>query len=67
MSKRGGNRGLVALPALVGGVLVRGRLRDPQYQASVAWRNTAYNPPPHTSFYLGEGMKAPPRPDIRTQ
>jgi len=67
MSKRGGNLGLVALPAVVGGVLVRGRLHDPQYRAAGAWRNSAYNPPPHTSFYLGEGMKAPPRPDIRTQ
>jgi rhamnogalacturonan endolyase len=37
-------------------------MHDPQYRVSIAWQNTAYNQPPHTSFYLGEGMKAPPRP-----
>jgi hypothetical protein len=33
---------------------------------SVAWQNVAYNQPPHTSFYLGEGMAKPPRPVITT-
>jgi rhamnogalacturonan endolyase len=42
-------------------------MHDPQYRVSIAWQNTAYNQPPHTSFYLGEGMKAPPRSDIRTK
>jgi rhamnogalacturonan endolyase len=42
-------------------------MHDPQYRVSIAWQNTAYNQPPHTSFYLGEGMKAPPRPDIQIQ
>jgi rhamnogalacturonan endolyase len=42
-------------------------MHDPQYRVSIAWQNTAYNQPPHTSFYLGEGMKSPPRPDIRTK
>ncbi len=42
-------------------------MHDPQYRVSIAWQNTAYNQPPHTSFYLGEGMKTPPRADIRTQ
>lgn len=42
-------------------------MHDPQYRVSIAWQNTAYNQPPHTSFYLGEGMKAPPRADIRTK
>jgi rhamnogalacturonan endolyase len=42
-------------------------MHDPQYRVSIAWQNTAYNQPPHTSFYLGEGMKTPPRADIRTK
>jgi len=42
-------------------------MHDPQYRVSIAWQNTAYNQPPHTSFYLGEGMKSPPRADIRTK
>lgn len=28
------------------------------------WQNVAYNQPPHTSFFVGEGMKRPPRPNI---
>ena len=39
-------------------------MHDPQYRVSVAWQNVAYNQPPHTSFYLGEGMDAPPKPAI---
>ena len=39
-------------------------MHDPQYRLSVAWQNVAYNQPPHTSFFVGEGMKRPPRPDI---
>jgi rhamnogalacturonan endolyase len=39
-------------------------MHDPQYRLSVAWQNVAYNQPPHTSFYLGEGMAKPPRPPI---
>jgi rhamnogalacturonan endolyase len=34
-------------------------LQDPQYRLSIAWQNVAYNQPPHTSFYLGDGMKLP--------
>jgi rhamnogalacturonan endolyase len=30
----------------------------------VAWQNVAYNQPPHTSYYLGEGMSMPPAPNI---
>ena len=33
-------------------------MHDPVYRLAVAWQNTAYNQPPHTSFYLGEGMTA---------
>jgi hypothetical protein len=39
-------------------------MHDPQYRCAIAWQNTAYNQPPHPSFYLGEGMKTPPRPNI---
>ncbi|MEV1005684.1 glycosyl hydrolase, partial [Nonomuraea sp. NPDC050202] len=27
-------------------------------------QNTAYNQPPHPSFFLGDGMNTPPQPDI---
>ncbi|WP_416904407.1 carbohydrate-binding protein [Micromonospora echinospora] len=37
---------------------------DPQYRVAVAWQNTAYNQPPHPSFFLGNGMSTPPRPHI---
>ncbi len=39
-------------------------MHDPQYRLSVAWQNVAYNQPPHTSFFVGHGMKRPPRPNI---
>ncbi|MFL5742269.1 MAG: rhamnogalacturonan lyase [Flavisolibacter sp.] len=39
-------------------------MQDPQYRLSIAWQNVAYNQPPHTSFYFGEGMKQPPKPNI---
>jgi len=39
-------------------------MHDSQYRAQVAAQNVAYNQPPHPSFFLGEGMKAPPRPNI---
>lgn len=28
-------------------------MHDPVYRAGVAWQNTAYNQPPHTSYFLG--------------
>ncbi|MFT4089176.1 MAG: rhamnogalacturonan lyase [Asticcacaulis sp.] len=40
-------------------------MHDPQYRAAVAWQNTAYNQPPHPSFYLGEGMSPAPEPRVR--
>lgn len=40
-------------------------MHDPVYRLGVAWQNVAYNQPPHTSFYLGEGMAQPPYPAIR--
>lgn len=39
-------------------------MQDPQYRLSIIWQNVAYNQPPHPGFYMGEGMKHPPKPDI---
>jgi len=39
-------------------------MHNPQYRLSIAWQNVAYNQPPHTSYYLGDGMKQPPKPNI---
>ena len=39
-------------------------LHDPQYRVALAWQNVAYNQPPHPSFFLGDGMSAPPIPNI---
>jgi fibronectin type 3 domain-containing protein len=39
-------------------------MHDPVYRLGVAWQNTGYNQPPHTSFYLGTGMTTPPQPNI---
>jgi rhamnogalacturonan endolyase len=39
-------------------------MHDPHYRLSVAWQNVAYNQPPHTGFYLGDGMATPTRPGI---
>jgi len=39
-------------------------MQDPQYRLSIVWQNVAYNQPPHTSFFMGQGMKEPPKPNI---
>jgi rhamnogalacturonan endolyase len=40
-------------------------MHDRQYREAIAWQNTAYNQPPHPSFYLGYGMTLPvPLPNI---
>ena len=41
-------------------------MHDPQYRLGVAWQNVGYNQPAHPGFFLGAGMKAPPRPAITT-
>lgn len=40
-------------------------MHDPQYRLSIAWQNVGYNQPPHTSFYMGKGMKPAPKPNIK--
>jgi hypothetical protein len=32
----------------------------------LAWQNTAYNQPPHPSFFIGNGMPTAPRPTVYT-
>ncbi|GAA3338200.1 rhamnogalacturonan lyase [Amorphoplanes nipponensis] len=39
-------------------------LQDAQYRLALAWQNTAYNQPPHPSFFIGANMATPPRPRI---
>ncbi|MEJ6979464.1 T9SS type A sorting domain-containing protein [Pedobacter sp. P351] len=41
-------------------------MHDTQYRCQVAQQNSAYNQPPHPSFYLGGGMATPPNPNIYT-
>lgn len=43
---------------------IRTLMHDPQYRVAIAWQNTGYNQPPHLSYYLGEGMATPPKPNI---
>lgn len=43
---------------------LRTLLSDPVYRLGIAWQNVAYNQPPHTSYFLGEGMQTPPAPSI---
>lgn len=31
-------------------------MQDRQYRVAIAWQNTAYNQPPHPSFYIGADM-----------
>jgi rhamnogalacturonan endolyase len=39
-------------------------MHDAQYRTAIAWQNSAYNQPPHPSFYLGDSMNVQPRPNI---
>ncbi|WP_308289729.1 rhamnogalacturonan lyase [Streptomyces muensis] len=41
-------------------------LHDPMYRTALAWQNTAYNQPPHPSFFIGNGMPTAPRPSVFT-
>lgn len=38
-------------------------MHDYVYRLGIAWQNTAYNQPPHTSFYIGDDMEYIPMPD----
>ncbi|GAA1866834.1 rhamnogalacturonan lyase family protein [Asanoa iriomotensis] len=39
-------------------------VHDPMYRVALAWQNTAYNQPPHPSFFVGNGMAQPARPNV---
>jgi rhamnogalacturonan endolyase len=41
-------------------------MHDPQYRLAIAWQNCAYNQPPWPSYFIGQDMKAPPKPNIAT-
>ncbi|MDH6213252.1 rhamnogalacturonan lyase [Streptomyces pseudovenezuelae] len=41
-------------------------LHDTQYRTALTWQNTAYNQPPHPSFFIGDGMATAPRPAVYT-
>ncbi len=41
-------------------------MHDTQYRVAIAWQNSAYNQPPHPSFYLGTDMAAQTQPNIVT-
>lgn len=43
---------------------LRTLMHDIQYREAIAWQNTAYNQPPHPSFFIGDGMVTPPTPDL---
>lgn len=43
---------------------LRTLMHDSQYRNAIAWQNVGYNQPPHTSFFLGDGMATQPKPDI---
>jgi len=43
---------------------LRTLMHDTQYRTAIAWQNVAYNQPPHTSFFLGDGMATPAAPDL---
>ncbi len=40
-------------------------MQDPVYRLDQAFQNSCYNQPPHTGYYLGEGMAPPPRPALQ--
>jgi hypothetical protein len=35
-----------------------------QCREAIAWQNTAYNQPPHPSYFIGNGMVNPPQPNV---
>jgi len=41
-------------------------MHDTQYRVAIAWQNSAYNQPPHPSFYLGTDMAPQTKPNVVT-
>ncbi|MFY1686706.1 cellulose binding domain-containing protein [Plantactinospora sp. WMMB782] len=46
------------------GTRIHTLMHDPMYRVAIAWQNTAYNQPPHPSFFIGNGMSTPPTPSV---
>jgi hypothetical protein len=42
-------------------------MHDPQYRMQVTAEQAAYNQPPHPGFHIGNGMAAPPSPNIQVR
>ena len=42
-------------------------MHDAQYRVQVSAEQTAYNQPPHPGFHIGNGMVAPPNPNIQVR
>jgi hypothetical protein len=42
-------------------------MHDAQYRVQVSAEQTAYNQPPHPGFHIGNGMAAPPTPNIQVK
>lgn len=40
-------------------------MHDPVYRLAIAWQNVVYNQPPHLGFYIGDGLKNIPEPNIK--
>jgi len=52
-------------PVTVTSYRIHTLMHDPVYRMGIAWQNVAYNQPPMTSFFFGNGMPYPvPLPDI---
>lgn len=41
-------------------------MHDPMYRLGIAWQNVGYNQPPHLGFYIGDGLKNIPWPEMYT-
>jgi hypothetical protein len=39
-------------------------MHDPQYRAQISSEQSAYNQPPHLSFFLGDGVDKAPKPNM---
>jgi rhamnogalacturonan endolyase len=39
-------------------------MHDPVYRLGIAWQNVGYNQPPTTSYYIGDDMAKPPKPNL---
>ncbi len=45
-------------------IRLRTLMHDPMYRTGVAREAVGYNQPPHPSFFIGEGMETPAKPNV---